>query len=306
MSEGHPSFRIPSLGELAKRLPLRTREAYLDPKAEPRGEPPPTPPPTREPDSAPDLSGLQKALRECQNRFAKKVQEVEGLRRDLAKAEKQKEEALKERDRAREEAALLRKKLQELEGEKGRWEQEASKLREALQRTWEKLEEAKREVEGLKARLAEALKLESERARWEEERARLKEALEGERALREGAEARFKAWEEAPLPPPLPQEALFRVLVLDYLALGEGPVARLQALLEGYRAFLKGEDHPALAHSNARFLSGSPEGILLLGLEGLLQDLGRLPLERWLRTYAFRLEALLAPQDLPSSPRLEE
>ncbi len=306
MAEDRPSFRVPSLKDLSQRLPLRGSEAYLDPKAEPRGEPPPTPPPTREPDLVPDLSRLQKALRECQNRFAKKVQEAEGLRRDLAKAEKQKEEALKERDRAREEAALLRKKLQELEGEKGRWEQEVSEFQEALQRTRGELEEAKREVEGLKSHLAEALELESERARWEEERARLEEGLRRERALREEAEARLKALKGAPLPPPLPQEALLRVLVLDYPALGEGPVERLKALLEGYRAFLRAEDHPALAHSNARFLSGEPEGILLLGLERLLQDLGRLPLERWLRTHAFRLEALLAPQELPPSPRLEE
>ncbi|MEJ5337836.1 MAG: hypothetical protein WHT26_11170 [Thermus sp.] len=234
------------------------------------------------------------------------MQEAEGLRRDLAKVEKQKEEALRERDRAREEAALLRKRLQELEEEKGGWEQKASEFREVLQRSRGELEEAKREMESLRARLAEALNLESERARWEEEKARLEEALGRERALWEGAEARLKALEGAPLPSPLPQEALFRVLVLDYPALGEAPVERLKALLEGYRAFLKGEDHPALAHSNARFLSGNPEGILLLGLEQLLQDLGRLPLERWLRTHAFRLEALLAPQELPPSPRLEE
>ncbi len=306
MAEDRPRFAVPSLKDLSQRLPLRGSEAYLDPKAEPRGASPPAPSPAPEPEAVPDLHGLQRALRELQNRFAKKVQEAEGLRRDLAKAVRQKEEALKERDRAREEAALLRKKLLELEGEKGRWEQEASEFREALQRSRGELEEAKREIEGLKARLAELLVLESERARWEEERAELEEGLRRERALREEAEARLKVPEGAPLPPPLPQEALLRVLVLDYPALGERPVERLRALLEGYRAFLKGEDHPALAHSNVRFLSGEPEGILLLGLERLLQDLGRLPLERWLRTYAFRLEALLAPQDFPPSPRLEE
>ncbi|WP_245606081.1 hypothetical protein [Thermus amyloliquefaciens] len=132
--------------------------------------------------------------------------------------------------------------------------------------------------------------------------------LEGIAEQKEDLEAqlaRLSSFKET-LPEPFPQEALLRVLVLEYPSFGGKAEERVMALIEGYQALLKGEDHPALRHSNREFLRGEAEGIVLVGLEKLLEDLVNLPLARWLRVHAFRLEALLQEGQRLSSPRLTE
>ncbi|WP_254431556.1 hypothetical protein [Meiothermus sp. PNK-Is4] len=149
--------------------------------------------------------------------------------------------------------------------------------------------------------------LEGYKKRVDELEARVRE-LEGIAVQKEHLEAQLaglSSFKET-LPEPFPQEALLRVLVLDYPNLGDKAEERVIALIEGYWAFLKGEDHPALRHSNRELLVGEPEGMVLVGLEKLLLDLASLPLARWLRTHAFRLEALLQEGQRPSSPRLRE
>lgn len=183
------------------------------------------------------------------------------------------------------EAEKLRAKL--AKEEKAR--QEAALLRKELSRA----------LEDKKHLAAELTRLQAANGALDE---RVKELESTTRA--EPLEARLKNFEEA-LPEPFPQEVLLRVLVLDYPGLGGRAEERVMALIEGYRAFLKGEDHPALLHSNRDLLVGEPEGVVLVGLERLLLDLASLPLDRWLRTHAFRLEALLGGPTL-SSPRLRE
>jgi hypothetical protein len=107
---------------------------------------------------------------------------------------------------------------------------------------------------------------------------------------------------------PVSVDLLERALLIDYPALSTVPAQRLIGLLELYRAFLEGRPHPHLeAHTNlAAHSQESPVGILLLGLEQLLQDGIHLPLERFLKASTFGIEAVLhhLVTHLPS-PRLK-
>ncbi len=228
-------------------------------------------PPAPQGPPAPDREVLRR-LGELERRFQKKVQEVEGLKAKLQREKKARQEAERARQQALEATAHLRKALAQAVEEKDRL---AAKLAAAL-------------AQGAELRRAkEALEEEAKvyRERLQDLEARLK-------ALEETRPPQLEAL-KARLPGPFPEEALFRVLVLDYPRLGEEPGERVRGLLEGYRAFLEGREHPALEHSNRAWLLGEPEGVVLLGLEGLLRDLASLPLLRWLRAYAFRLEAFL-------------
>lgn len=107
---------------------------------------------------------------------------------------------------------------------------------------------------------------------------------------------------------PFSTELLGRALIIDYPALSTDPKERLIGLLELYRAFLEGRTHPLLeSHTNLVVHSHQPPiGILLLGLEQLLQDGIHLPLERFLKSPTFGIETLLHRLvfNLPS-PRLK-
>ncbi|KZK15807.1 hypothetical protein [Meiothermus taiwanensis] len=237
---------------------------------------------------------LLRRLREGEKKYQQKVNEAEKLRVKLQREEKARQEA---------------------EGLRGRVEQEAAHLRKDLAQA-HKNEEALRDelvkVQGERSRLQEENEVMKGRIEDYEKRVRELEArigaLEGAAAQRELLEARLaqlQRFKEA-LPEPFPEEALLRVLVLDYPSLGGRAEERVTALIEGYRAFLAGENHPALLHSNRDLLQCEAEGIVLVGLERLLLDLSELPLARWLRTHAFRLETLLQPGPRPTSPRFEE
>ncbi|RTG92250.1 hypothetical protein CSW38_11175 [Thermus scotoductus] len=233
-------------------------------------------------------------LRECERKFQRKAKEVEKLEVKLQRAQKAVQEAERDRGRALEEAAHWRKEASRFAAERDRLGAEMARVQEAyakLRADWAELEKEvevyKRSIDALEARLRELEGVAEQKAHLEAELARLRNFKEA-------------------LPEPFPQEALLRVLVLDYPGLGNRPEERVLALIEGYRALLKGEDHPALRHSNRELLAGEPEGMVLLGLERLLLDLASLPLSRWLRTHAFRLEAWLQAGEQPSSPRLRE
>jgi hypothetical protein len=240
---------------------------------------------------AADDRELSRELRKCEKKFQDKVKEAEQCKAKLLKEQKALEEARSAQGKAEQEAARFRKDLAQVTEDRARLEAELE---------WLKKEDAQLKVERLSGDLAELQR------RFEELEAR---ALELERAAEGKAEleaklAKLTAFQER-LPEPFPQEALLRILVLDYPSFGKEPEGRVMALIEGYRALLAGEDHPALNHSNRALLAGAPEGVVLLGLEQLLLDLLNLPLARWLRTHAFRLEHLLQERRF-TSPRLEE
>lgn len=241
-----------------------------------------------------DDQGVLHRLREIEKKYQKKSDEAEKLRARLQREEKARQEAERLRGKAEQEAAHLRKDLQQAH-------QNAEGLRDELVK-----------AQGERSRLQEENELLKGRIEDYEKRIRELEAhigaLEDAAAQREQLEARLaqlQRFKEA-LPEPFPEEALLRVLVLDYPSLGGKTEERVMALIEGYQAFLKGEDHPALFHSNRDLLGGEAEGIVLVGLERLLLDLSRLPFARWLRTHAFRLETLLQTGPRPSSPRFVE
>ncbi|PZA07723.1 hypothetical protein EWH23_06220 [Meiothermus sp. PNK-Is4] len=226
-------------------------------------------------------------LRESQKKLQKKADEAEKLRAKLQKEQRAVQEAQSAKGRALEEAAHLRKDLSRVAEERDRLSAELAKVEADKEALEGQLEGYKKRVDELEARVRE---------------------LEGIAVQKEHLEAQLaglSSFKET-LPEPFPQEALLRVLVLDYPNLGDKAEERVIALIEGYWAFLKGEDHPALRHSNRELLVGEPEGMVLVGLEKLLLDLASLPLARWLRTHAFRLEALLQEGQRPSSPRLRE
>ena len=242
-----------------------------------------------------------KEVRELKNRLQKKAHEVQALQAKLARETRAREKAEAQLGRKVQELAHLNRDLEAFRQRLAQLEARASALeeeRDRLRREKAALEEAQGPLkEGLRQKEGELAALQG----------RLTE-LEG--AL-EAARKRLEAWEAVEalgqrLPEPFPQEALFRVLVLDYPSLGTQPQDRLIGLMEGYRALLRGEDHPALEATNRAFLKGAPEGIVVLGVELLLRDLASFPLPRWLRTHAMAVEAFLAPGRTPSSPRLRE
>lgn len=233
-------------------------------------------------------------LREIEKKYRKKSDEAEKLRVRLQREEKARQEAERLRGKAEQEAAHLRRDREQAH-------QNAEGLRDELVKAQGERSRLQEENEVLKGRIEDYEK------RVREHEARIRE-LEGAAAQREQLEARLaqlQRFKEA-LPEPFPEEALLRVLVLDYPSLGGKAEERVTALIEGYRAFLAGESHPALLHSNRDLLECEAEGIVLVGLERLLLDLSGLPLARWLRTHAFRLETLLQPGPRPSSPRFVE
>jgi len=236
--------------------------------------------------------GLEQRLRECQKRFSKKVHEVEELKRQLAKAREEQTQAQRERDRAKEEAARSRKELAQLEGERERIAQKLAESQEALASLEGEVAALQGEKEALEDRLARTETLLKEATqRLEEAQGAL---AEGKR-LKEELD-RIRSWRER-LPEPFPKDALFRLLVLDYPRFGDDARTRIQALLEAYHSLKEGRDHPVLAeHTNFPLLEGRREGLVLLGVEVLLQDLTDLPLVKWVRTHALRLESFLNPR----------
>lgn len=236
--------------------------------------------------------GLEQRLRECQKRFSKKVHEVEELKRRLAKAREEQTQAERKQDRAKEEAARYRNELAYLEEEKERIAKKLAESQEALASLEGKVAALQAENEALKNRLAQTETLLQENTQRLEEAQgvfaevkRLKEELD-----------RLRTWRER-LPEPFPQDALFHLLVLDYSRFGDDARTRIQALLEAYQSLKEGRDHPVLAeHSNFPLLEGRREGLVLLGVEVLLQDLTDLPLVKWVRTHALRLESFLNPR----------
>jgi hypothetical protein len=233
----------------------------------------------------PEAPREAKEVRELKNRLQKKAHEVQALQDKLTRESKAREKVESELGRKAQELARLARELENFRGKVSQLEARASALeeeRDRLRREKAALEEAQRPLE-------EALRLkERELAKLQGRLAELEGALEA-------AQKRLEAW-----------EALFRVLVLDYPNLGTKPQDRLIGLMEGYRALLRGEDHPALKATNRAFLKGEPEGIVVLGVELLLRDLASFPLHRWLRTHAMAVEAFLVPERTLPSPRLRE
>lgn len=237
---------------------------------------------------------LGRRLRELEKKYQKKADEAEKLRVRLQKEEKARQEAERLRGKAEQAAAHLRKDFEQarkneehLRDELGKVLGERSSLQEENARLKGQVEGFEKRIRELEARIGEL------------------EGAAAQSALLEARLAQLQRFKEA-LPEPFPEEALLRVLVLDYPSLGGEAEARVTALIEGYRAFLAGENHPALRHSNRDLLDCEAEGIVLVGLEQLLLDLAGLPLTRWLRTHAFRLETLLQTGPQPFSPRLAE
>jgi hypothetical protein len=238
--------------------------------------------------------GLAKKLRECERKFQRKADELQKLEIRLKKEQKARREAEAVGGRASQEAADWHRAFARSEAEKQRLHAELERVRD---------ERARLEVD--KKALEEQLKAHSERLEALEAQVQHLEGLAKKKEQLEAQLEKLRSFRDL-LPEPFPPEALLRVLVLDYPSLGGKAEERVERLIEGYRAFLNGEDHPALRHSNRELLLGEAEGMVLVGLERLLLDLASLPLARWLRTHAFRLEAWLQDQQKLSSPRLME
>jgi hypothetical protein len=112
-----------------------------------------------------------------------------------------------------------------------------------------------------------------------------------------------------PPAPTMDVEALHQALILDYEQCGTTPTQRLLGLFQAYRAFLEGQADEHLERaSNLTALGGeAPSGLLLLGLERLLEDGAGLPLARYLGSRVFQQEAILHRLiDPVESPRLRD
>lgn len=119
---------------------------------------------------------------------------------------------------------------------------------------------------------------------------------------------KLEALRQQPPAPALDVAQLEDALILHYEGCGQTPVDRLLGLFGAYRAFLNGQPDERLTRaSNIAALNGrAPSGLLLLGMERLLEDGANLPLERYLRSRVFQQEARLHGliENL-TSPRLE-
>lgn len=262
-------------------------------------------PPAAQPDGEMQMPvhdrNLLRRLQLCEKKFQQKADAAAKLKARLEKVEWARQEAESAKGKAQQEAAELRKAL-------SRVAEEESQLRAQLEETRQALHKAQAEnatFQTAKAALEEQIRGQKRRVDELEARVRELESIAEQKKHLEAQLYRLKSFQQA-LPEPFPPEALLRVLVLDYPRLGGKAEERVIALIEGYQALLKGEGHPAFDHSNRELITGEPEGIVLLGLEKLLLDLASLPLARWLRTHAFRLEALLLEGRRPSSPRVRE
>lgn len=246
----------------------------------------------------PDLS---RKLREWEKKFNKKVHEVEELKRKLQREEQLRKEEERDKGKALEQVAHLKRELKELEETKERLKVELGRAQHELGELKEEWEKLRLESQALRDRNTE---YEQQLEQLTSKVQSLEKELEDKKHL-EARLARLTQLRQT-LPEPFPQEVLLRILVLDYPSLGDDPGDRLIALIDGYRALLVGEPHPALEHSNLDLLAREPEGVVLLGLEQLLLDLTHLPLARWLRAHGFRLEAFLQQESPLTSPRLSE
>ena len=94
---------------------------------------------------------------------------------------------------------------------------------------------------------------------------------------------------------PFQHALLQQALVIDYQQLSHEPILRLKILFQAYRAFLEGRnDHEALQRaSNIAALSGEPQGVLVLGLERMLEDGANTALEGLLDLRVVRQESVL-------------
>jgi hypothetical protein len=94
---------------------------------------------------------------------------------------------------------------------------------------------------------------------------------------------------------PFQHALLQQALVIDYQRLSHDPIQRLKILFQAYRAFLEGRnDHEALQRaSNIAALSGEPQGVLVLGLERMLEDGANTALEGLLDLRVMRQESVL-------------
>lgn len=239
-----------------------------------------------------ELKQLRKKKLDQQKRLKKAGDEKNRLLSKVQKLEKERKQALTELTQAQQRAASLRKEVCETKDELKSATEKISELLAAKER----LEREKRSVE-------------SERTKATKELAEVKQELSRLRAEKEAWEPLIKAKALAAQvrPYPLPLEALFRVLVLDYFALGANPSERVETLLEIYETLLHEQAHPRLKEvSNALALEGEPEGIVLLGTEHLLEDLVNLPIRKWLRLRGFRIESWFFGQSPLRSPRLAE
>jgi len=289
-----------------------------DPRARPRSATRQTPPDTTPPEGPkvePDPE--REALLE---QIAKLKQENRRLEAELKQLRKKNLDQQKRLKKAGDEKNRLLSKVQKLEKERKQAlreltqaQQQAASFRNGLAETEAKLQSATGKISQLlaaKERLErEKLSVESERTKATKELAEVKRELSRLRAEKESWEPliKAKALAEMVRPYPLPLEALFRVLVLDYFALGTNPSERVEVLLEIYEALLHEQTHPRLKEvSNALALEGEPEGIVLLGTEHLLEDLANLPIRKWLRLRGFKIESWLLQQNPLRSPRLAE
>lgn len=183
------------------------------------------------------------------------------------------------------------------------------------------LDEARNEL--LDARLDRERVLQAERSAWsakvrerevqiENLKSRHHQQLREQQNKIKELELQFDAPVAPPDTPPtvpLTDDLLDQALVIHYPLLGADPVSRLADFFGMYRAFAEGRRHdPRLERvtNAARFERSEPLGVLVVGMEQLLEDGANVPLERLLRQRGARQESVLHGLIARvSSPRLE-
>lgn len=94
---------------------------------------------------------------------------------------------------------------------------------------------------------------------------------------------------------PFQHALLQQALVIDYQLLSPDPIQRLKLLFQAYRAFLEGRHQNAALQraSNIATLSGQARGVLVLGLESMLEDGANTALESLLDLRVVQQESVL-------------
>ena len=135
-----------------------------------------------------------------------------------------------------------------------------------------------------------------EKGVWETQRHDLLQQLAHEHAVISQLRRDLEQVVQAPPLLPGDDEELGQALILEYERLGEDPATRILNLFAAYRDLRAGTPSDLLQEASNLEALGSvaPSGLLIVGLERLLDDGASLPLERFMRTRIFQQEARLA------------
>ncbi|WP_034383096.1 hypothetical protein [Deinococcus sp. YIM 77859] len=241
---------------------------------------------------------------------AREKQNQNLLRRveQAVQAERERQQGLLERERARHERER-QKLLASIKAQDARHAKDLANLQQQLEAARAECDRLRLEGHAvLQARLQDAQQQVRERDhRISELQSKYLRQLREKHDELERVWAQLDTLQQRPASP-FTDELLDGALIVHYSTLHEDAVQRFTDLFGLYRALLKrryDDDRLQRCTNISEFVQREPQGILVLGLEQLLEDGANLALERFLRMRSLRQESLMQQLlERVQSPRL--